>query len=100
MAKNMTMTASQYMLYEITEPYVAEFCHPNKLLKIPHPPPALSSGLPYYLLLAIEILEKSRDTYIDVPYALVNIVRSRPGTRLSSISTNGDIPLLSFKVPH
>lgn len=33
------MTAIQYMLYEMTEPYVAEFCQPKSALKIPHPPP-------------------------------------------------------------
>ncbi len=38
--------AIQYTLYEITEPYVAEFCHPRMALKIPHPPPPLSSGFP------------------------------------------------------
>jgi hypothetical protein len=46
MVRKPMITTIQYKLYEITEPYVAEFCHPRMALKIPHPPPPLSSGLP------------------------------------------------------
>ena len=46
MVRKPIVTTIQYKLYEITEPYVAEFCHPRIALKIPHPPPPLSSGLP------------------------------------------------------
>jgi hypothetical protein len=42
------MTTTQYKLYEMTEPYVAEFCQPKIALKIPHPPPPLSFGLQHY----------------------------------------------------
>jgi hypothetical protein len=45
---NPIMTAIQYRLYEMTDPYVAEFCQPKMALKIPQPPPPLSSGLPNY----------------------------------------------------
>ena len=47
-SKKPMITTIQYKLYEMTEPYVAEFCHPRIALKIPHPPPPLSSGLPNY----------------------------------------------------
>jgi hypothetical protein len=40
------MMAIQYTLYEMTDPYVAELVQPRMALKIPHPPPPLSSGLP------------------------------------------------------
>lgn len=40
------MIETQYRLYEMTEPYVALFCHPNSELKIPQPPELLSRGEP------------------------------------------------------
>jgi hypothetical protein len=40
------MTATQYKLYEMTEPYVALFCHPNRELKMPQPPEPFSRGEP------------------------------------------------------
>jgi hypothetical protein len=39
------ITTIQYMLYAMTEPYVAEFVHPKIALKMPQPPPPLRSGL-------------------------------------------------------
>lgn len=42
------MTATQYRLYEMTEPYVALFCHPKSELKMPQPPEPFSSGEPNY----------------------------------------------------
>jgi hypothetical protein len=65
----------------MTEPYVAEFCQPRTALKIPQPPPPLSSGLPNYMMLMVEIKgrregERQRGgvTNIDVPHALGDIV--------------------------
>ena len=40
------MIVTQYKLYEMTEPYVALFCHPNSELKMPQPPEPFSRGEP------------------------------------------------------
>ena len=45
------MTAIQYMLYEMTEPYVAELVHPKIALKNPQPPPPFNSGLQHCRML-------------------------------------------------
>jgi hypothetical protein len=45
MTTNEMMTQSQYKLYEITEPYVAEFVHPKMALKKPQPLPPFMYGL-------------------------------------------------------
>ena len=42
------MTTSQYRLYEMTEPFVAEFCHPKMALNMPQPPPSSIEGLQHY----------------------------------------------------
>jgi hypothetical protein len=39
-------------LYEITEPYVAEFCQPRIALKIPQPPPPFNTGFPNFYISA------------------------------------------------
>lgn len=44
-AMNHIITAAQYRSYPITDPYVAELVQPRTALKMPHPPPPLSSGL-------------------------------------------------------
>ena len=41
-ARKVTMTVSQYKLYERTEPSVAEFCQPRMALNMPHPAPPLT----------------------------------------------------------
>jgi hypothetical protein len=44
-ARKPRITAIQYTLYEMTEPYVAELVQPRIALKKPQPPPPFSSGL-------------------------------------------------------
>jgi hypothetical protein len=39
-------------------------------------------------------------TYIDMPYALIDIIRSRSRTNLISITTNDLIPSLRLQVPY
>lgn len=41
MSTNAAITATQYRLYEMTEPYVAELVHPKMALKKPQPLPPL-----------------------------------------------------------
>lgn len=47
------MTASQYKLYEMTEPYVAELVQPRMALKKPQPLPPFSSGLQHCGMVSI-----------------------------------------------
>lgn len=42
------MTAIQYTLYEMTDPYVAELFHPNTALKMPQPPAWGTNGEQHY----------------------------------------------------
>jgi hypothetical protein len=44
MRKKPAMTNTQYRLYEMTVPYVAEFCQPRMALKTPQPPPPPREG--------------------------------------------------------
>lgn len=39
-------------------------------------------------------------THVDVPDALVNVIRASSGAKLSGFTTNELIPLLLLKVPH
>lgn len=71
------MTTSQYKLYEITDPYVAEFCQPNSALKIPHPPPPFSFGLQHYTESVVLGRHWFQLTHIDMPNTLTDIIRSR-----------------------
>ena len=69
------MMVSQYRLYEITLPYVAEFCQPRIPLKMPQPPPPLSSGLPNYRPLAGVATHVTVEVaYVYVPHALIDVV--------------------------
>jgi hypothetical protein len=43
--ENPAIIASQYTLYEMTDPYVAELFHPKIALKMLQPPPPLRLGL-------------------------------------------------------
>jgi len=53
MARNPRMTTSQYRLYEITEPYVAELVQPRMAWKKPHPPPPFRVGLQHCIVLYV-----------------------------------------------
>jgi hypothetical protein len=99
MVRKPIITMIQYKLYEMTEPYVAEFCHPRMALKIPHPPPPLSPGLPNYPTL--ERLKRGRwIAYIDVPDTLVDIVRTSPRSEFCSITSDGLVPGLCLEIPY
>lgn len=39
-------------------------------------------------------------THVDVPDALVNVIRASSGAKLGGFTTNKLIPLLLLKVPH
>lgn len=51
-------------------------------------------------LRVLQNVKISRKTYIDVPDALVNIVRSCTGSCLCCIASGNVVPVLSLKVPH
>ena len=50
------MITTQYRLYAMTEPYVAEFSQPKMALKIPQPPPPFISALQHYTESATRLL--------------------------------------------
>lgn len=99
MSRKAVMTTIQYKLYEITEPYVAEFCQPRMALKMPHPPPPLSSGLPNYFILGRLYQRGSWIAYVDVPDTLVDIIRSRSGSKFCGITSDYLVPLVCLEVP-
>lgn len=82
---------------------MAEFCQPRIALKIPQPPcPPLSSGLQHWEW-SVSLWSRgnvSSGTYVDVPDALADVIRSWAIAQLGSVAANDVVPLLLLKVPH
>lgn len=85
----------------MTEPYVAEFVHPSTALKIPHPPPPLSSGLQHFREVSIGTSVKGqRETYVYVPHALVNVIGTRSISKFCGVTADNLVPFLLLEITH
>lgn len=92
---------------------MAVLFQPRMALKMPQPPPPLSSGLQHYkrrkevtrCQLVFIILESLGtgywmfETYVDVPNDLVDIVGAGAIAQLLGIAANDIVPFLLLKVP-
>jgi hypothetical protein len=72
---------------------------PRTALKIPHPLPPLSAGLPNYIASVTGHTILVLRAYVNVPYTLVNIIGSRTRANFYSITSNSIVPSLCFKEP-
>lgn len=74
-AANPLATKTQYKLYEMTDPYVAELVQPNMALNTPQPDPPFVRGLQHCgivswcLRYAVWMV-----THIHMPHALADVV--------------------------
>jgi hypothetical protein len=96
------MTTTQYRLYDMTEPYVALFCHPNNELKIPQPPSPFSSGEQHCHSISIHPIPYStrEKTYINMPNTLPNIITPRSRTRFRCALARQLDPSILLEVPN
>lgn len=79
---------------------MAELVQPRMALKIPQPPLLGTLGEQHYSRLDLTASwELERVTYVDVPNALIDIIRASTGAELGSLTTNVLVPLLVLKVP-
>lgn len=98
--RNETITQSQYRLYDMTEPYVAELVHPKMALKKPQPLPPATLGLQHYISSAQLVEENSEETYVNMPHRLIDIIRTRAHTEFCNVGPDQLLPGVLLKRPH
>lgn len=79
---------------------MAELVQPKIAVKMFHPPLLTILGAQHYPCQSWPKAACIFITHINVPDALVNIIRAGSGAKLGGFTTNKLIPLLLLKVPH